>query len=280
MPRIGLDSIARPLPRRAFFVLFGVCARALADRHALRELRLEPGHAVLPAAGHHRRASSRSASRFWAGRHSRLRNSRRGLVSLMVIAIGAQAGPLGLLRSRVELSLQPGPVGPSDRPVGARRWVLYTFHDWPPDLAFFMKRPVRQLPSPTLSGIPAGPSEQVCLAARVGIRELAQVCPADHAGREIPRPIGRRTHPGSHRRPSPPAPGPESHVAAQRRRGRSADVQCTTDDNPLRLVHLQQVCSISLVDRPNDVAFARTFVCHDCQDIRRKLDVTSYAQSS
>jgi hypothetical protein len=29
-----------------------------------------------------------------------------------------------------------------------RRWSLYTMHDWPPDLAFFTKRTVRQLYSP------------------------------------------------------------------------------------------------------------------------------------
>ena len=29
-----------------------------------------------------------------------------------------------------------------------RRWTIYTIHEWPPDLAFFTKRSVRQLYSP------------------------------------------------------------------------------------------------------------------------------------
>jgi hypothetical protein len=41
--------------------------------------------------------------------------------------------------------------GPWGRAVGQwllPNWTVYTFHDWPPDLAFAIGRPVRQLRSP------------------------------------------------------------------------------------------------------------------------------------
>ena len=128
------------------------------------------------------------------------RNSRRGLVSLMVIAVALKLVHWGYYVPEWNYRYSQGPWGRAISQWVPKRWALYTFHDWPPDLAFFMKRPVRQLRSPTLSGIPGGPAKQVCVVASLGIRELAQVRSADHSGREISRSIGGRTHPGSDRR--------------------------------------------------------------------------------
>ncbi len=91
------------------------------------------------------------------------RNSRRGLGHVDGHRGRAEAGPLGLLCSRVELPLQPRPVGPRDRQWVPKRWTLYTFHDWAPDLAFFMKRPVRQLRSPNYLEYQSGPESKFVL---------------------------------------------------------------------------------------------------------------------
>jgi hypothetical protein len=76
------------------------------------------------------------------------RNSRRGLVTLMVIAVGLKLAHWGYYVPEWNYRYSQGPWG---RAIGQwipKKWVVYTFHDWQPDLAFFVKHPVRQLRSP------------------------------------------------------------------------------------------------------------------------------------
>ena len=145
--RPGLERSHVP-SRRAFFIVFWVCARALVGRHALRVLHLEPGDAVLPAAGHHHDASSQLGSRVLGWSALETRNSRRGLVTLMVIAVALKLVHWGYYVPEWNYRYSQGPWGRAIGQWVPKRWAVYTFHDWPPDLAFFIKRPVRQLRSP------------------------------------------------------------------------------------------------------------------------------------
>jgi hypothetical protein len=76
-------------------------------------------------------------------------NTRRGLVTLLVLAAGLKLAHWGYYAPEWNYRLSQGPWG---RAIGQwipRKWTVYTFHDWvSPDLAFFIGRPVRQLPTP------------------------------------------------------------------------------------------------------------------------------------
>jgi hypothetical protein len=74
-------------------------------------------------------------------------NPRRGLITLIVLAVGLKLVHWGYYAPEWNYRRSQGPWG---RAIGQwipRRWTVYTFHDWPSDLSFFMGRPVRQLPS-------------------------------------------------------------------------------------------------------------------------------------
>ena len=76
--------------------------------------------------------------------------------------------------------------GPWGRAIGQwipKRWTLYTFHDWPADLAFIVKRPVRQLRSPHYLEYQAGPRSKFVLLQASEIRKLAKVSPAARRSR-------------------------------------------------------------------------------------------------
>ena len=90
-------------------------------------------------------------------------NSRRGLVTLLVIAVGLKLVHWGYYVPEWNYRYSQGPWGRAIGQWVPKRWTLYTFHDWPPDLAFFMKRPVRQLHSPHYLEYQAGPRSKFVL---------------------------------------------------------------------------------------------------------------------
>ncbi len=75
-------------------------------------------------------------------------NVRRGMVAIVIIAIGLKLGHWGYYVPEWNYRRSQGPWARAIAQWVPRRWTLYTIHDWPPDLAFFLKRPVRQLRSP------------------------------------------------------------------------------------------------------------------------------------
>jgi hypothetical protein len=93
-------------------------------------------------------------------------NTRRGLVTLVVLAVGLKLAHWGYYAPEWNYRLSQGPWG---RAIGQwipRKWPVYTFHDWPPDLAFFIGRPVRQLHSPRfLNDLPGRDCRFVLLQA-------------------------------------------------------------------------------------------------------------------
>ena len=91
-------------------------------------------------------------------------NPRRAVVTLMVLAIGLKLAYWGYYVPEWNYRRSQGPWG---RAIGQwipRKWSLYTLHDWPDDLAFFIGRPVRQLRSPRfLNYLPGNESRYVLL---------------------------------------------------------------------------------------------------------------------
>ena len=132
---------------------------------------------------------------------------RRGLVTLLVIAVGLKLVHWGYYVPEWNYRYSQGPWGRAIGQWVPKRWTLYTFHDWPPDLAFFMKRPVRQLRSPHYLEYQPARQASSCLAP-IGIRELAQVRPADHRGRETSRSVGGERILARTAGPLPPPFGP------------------------------------------------------------------------
>jgi hypothetical protein len=74
-------------------------------------------------------------------------NSRRGLVTLFVIAIALKLVHWGYYVPEWNYRYSQGPWARAIAQWMPRKWTLYTLHDWPADLAFFTKRRVRQLQS-------------------------------------------------------------------------------------------------------------------------------------
>ena len=109
-----------------------------------------------------------------------------------------EAGALGLLRTRMELPPWPGTLGSSGRPWLLPNWTVYTFHDWPPDLAFAIGRPVCQLRSPQHLAFPATKQSKHVLLLDSS-RSLARRCPCLVQGGHVSRPIRWTAGPGTHR---------------------------------------------------------------------------------
>src|SRR5262249_44185253 len=76
------------------------------------------------------------------------RNIRMALGTLVLIAVGLKFAYWGYYVPEWNYRYSPGPWARAIAQWIPRRWTLYTMHDWPPDLAFFTKRTVRQLYSP------------------------------------------------------------------------------------------------------------------------------------
>jgi hypothetical protein len=91
------------------------------------------------------------------------RNSRRGLVSLMVMAVALKLAHWGYYVPEWNYRYSQGPWARAITQWVPKRWELYTFHDWTPDLAFFMKRPIRQLRSPNYLEYQSGPASKFVL---------------------------------------------------------------------------------------------------------------------
>ena len=112
--------------------------------------------------------------------------------------------------------------GPWGRAIGQwvpKRWTLYTFHEWPPDLAFFVKRPVRQLRSPQYLEYQAGPQSKFVLLQASEFENWPKSAPPitlvakflDQSADE--RILARTAGPV----PPPLGPNPSAQAAASRR---------------------------------------------------------------
>jgi len=91
------------------------------------------------------------------------RNSRRGLLTLFVIAVGLKLVHWGYYVPEWNYRYSQGPWARAIAQWMPRKWTLYTFHDWPADLAFFTKRHVRQLRSPRFLEYQDGPESKYVL---------------------------------------------------------------------------------------------------------------------
>jgi hypothetical protein len=91
-------------------------------------------------------------------------SSRRGLLVLVLVSIGLKLAHWGYYVPEWNYRRSQGPWGRAIAQWIPRKWSLYTFHDWPPDLAFSIRRPVRQLRSPRfLTYLPGSDSRYVLL---------------------------------------------------------------------------------------------------------------------
>jgi hypothetical protein len=92
------------------------------------------------------------------------RNARRAIATVALMAIGLKL--VHWCYYVPEWNYRNG-QGPWGRAIGQwipRKWPVYTFHDWPTDLAFAIERPVRQMRSPRfLNYLPGGESRFVLL---------------------------------------------------------------------------------------------------------------------
>ena len=80
---------------------------------------------------------------------------RRGLVALVLLTVCLKLVHWGYYVPEWNYRHGQGPWG---RAIGQwllPHWTIYTFHDWPPDLAFAIGRPVFQLRSPQHLAFPA-----------------------------------------------------------------------------------------------------------------------------
>jgi len=90
-------------------------------------------------------------------------NVRRGMVAIIIIAIGLKLAHWGYYVPEWNYRRSQGPWARAIAQWVPRKWTLYTIHDWPPDLGFFMKRPVRQLRSPRFLEYQPGPDSKFVL---------------------------------------------------------------------------------------------------------------------
>jgi hypothetical protein len=90
-------------------------------------------------------------------------NSRRALLTLLVVAVGLKLVHWGYYVPEWNYRQSQGPWARAISQWVPRKWTLYTLHDWPPDLAFFMKRPVRQLTGPHHLKYQPGPTSKFLL---------------------------------------------------------------------------------------------------------------------
>ena len=132
------------------------------------------------------------------------RNTRRGLATLLVIAVGLKLVHWGYYVPEWNYRYSQGPWG-RDRSVGAQEMANLHFPRLAARPGLLHEAARAAVAQSSLSGIPDRSTQQVFVAASLGIRELAQVCASHHPGRETSRSIGGRAHLGSYRRPpSPP----------------------------------------------------------------------------
>ena len=85
-------------------------------------------------------------------------NIKIALLTLVLIAVGLKLAHWGYYVPEWNYRDSQGPWARAVAQWIPRKWTLYTLHDWPPDLAFFTKRTVRQLHSPDFLKIQPGDS--------------------------------------------------------------------------------------------------------------------------
>ena len=105
------------------------------------------------------------------------RNTRRGLATLIVMAIALKLVHWGYYVPESNYRYSQGPWGRAIGKWVPNRWPLYTFHDWPPDLAFYVKRPVRQLRSPQYLEYQPGPQSKFVLLQASEFENWPQTAP-------------------------------------------------------------------------------------------------------
>jgi hypothetical protein len=94
----------------------------------------------------------------------RTANARRCLVTLVLVVAGLKLAHWGVFVPEWNYRCSQGPWGRAIGQWVPRKWPVYTFLDWPPDLAFYVGRPVRQLRSPRfLNYVPGRESHFVLL---------------------------------------------------------------------------------------------------------------------
>ncbi len=98
-------------------------------------------------------------------------NTRFGFVVLLLMAIGIKLVHWGYYVPEWNYRFSEGPWARAISQWVPRKWTLYTFHDWSPELAFFMKRPVRQLHSPYHLPFQPGPESKYVLLLRSEFEE-------------------------------------------------------------------------------------------------------------
>ncbi len=84
-------------------------------------------------------------------------NTRRGVVTLVVMAIGLKLAHWGYYAPEWNYRQSQGPWGRAIGQWVPRKWPIYTFDPWPDDLAFYIGRSVRRLPSPRFLNYEKGP---------------------------------------------------------------------------------------------------------------------------
>jgi hypothetical protein len=104
-------------------------------------------------------------------------NSRRGVVALMAIAVALKLVHWGYYVPELNYRDSQGPWGRAIGQWVPKRWSLYTFHEWPADLAFFVKRPVRQLRSPQYLEYQPGPRSKFVLLQASEFENWPQTAP-------------------------------------------------------------------------------------------------------
>jgi hypothetical protein len=76
------------------------------------------------------------------------RDTRLSLIAVVLVAVGLKLVYWGYYAPEWNYRYSQGPWARAIAQWMPRTWTLYTIHEWPADLAFFTKRPVRQLRSP------------------------------------------------------------------------------------------------------------------------------------
>jgi hypothetical protein len=90
-------------------------------------------------------------------------DTRRALLTLIVVAVALKIVHWGYYVPEWNYRHSQGPWARAISQWVPRKWTLYTVHNWPPDLAFFMKRPVRQIAGPHHLPYQPGPESKFLL---------------------------------------------------------------------------------------------------------------------
>jgi hypothetical protein len=90
-------------------------------------------------------------------------DSRRAGACLIVVAIGLKLVHWGYYVPEWNYRRSQGPWARAIAQWMPRNWTLYTTHEWPADLAFYLKRPVRRLHSPHFLRYQPGPESKYVL---------------------------------------------------------------------------------------------------------------------